>query len=238
MTTLYIATHNKTQLKYFGQTSKYFTQEELQKYYHGSGKYWKSHLKKHGDDVSMEIFGIFEDDEVEEIALQFSSKNNISESDKWANLMPENGKGIVFTEEMKQKISKTLSGRKRPQELKEKLRKANIGKEIPDNVRKKISKTLSGRKRPNISKSTKEYLKKAGIKSTSQKRIKVFDKNGKEVLESFGTFELDCKQFNFPFAALKKSYQNSGSPIFQRNNGKIPKSTFKKYQGWYAKIIS
>ena len=43
--TLYIATHNITGKKYFGKTVKWFTQEELQKNYRGSGKYWNKHKK-------------------------------------------------------------------------------------------------------------------------------------------------------------------------------------------------
>jgi hypothetical protein len=98
---LYIATHNKTCLKYFGKTIKYFTQEELQKYYHGSGPYWLDHLNVHGDDVTMEIYGIYKIDEVEEVALKFSEDNNIAKAlnesgDRegkkiWANVKPENG---------------------------------------------------------------------------------------------------------------------------------------------------
>jgi len=90
-TTLYIATHNKTGLKYFGKTTCHFTQEDLQKHYHGSGTYWKNHLRKHGDDVTMEIHGIHEIDEVKEIALKFSEDNNIVESELWANLIKEDG---------------------------------------------------------------------------------------------------------------------------------------------------
>ena len=37
--TLYIAEHNKTGLKYFGKTTKYFNQEDLQRFYHGSRVY-------------------------------------------------------------------------------------------------------------------------------------------------------------------------------------------------------
>ena len=53
--TLYIVTHNTTGLKYFGKTTRYFTQEDLQENYHGSGSYWKNHLKKHKDDVTIVI---------------------------------------------------------------------------------------------------------------------------------------------------------------------------------------
>jgi len=95
--TLYIATHNKTGLKYFGKTTRYFTEEDLQSKYHGSGKYWKRHLKKHGDDVTMKIYGIYDIAEVEDIALRFSEENNIvkllNEEGKkvWANEKLENG---------------------------------------------------------------------------------------------------------------------------------------------------
>ena len=96
--TLYIATHNKTGLKYFGKTVKYFTQEELQKYYHGSGLYWLEHLKVHGDDVTMEVYGIFEADNVKAAALKFSEEHNIVNAKNnnkkvWANQIPENGLG-------------------------------------------------------------------------------------------------------------------------------------------------
>lgn len=119
--TLYIATHNKTGLKYFGKTIKYFTKEELQKNYHGSGKHWTNHLKKHGDNVTMEIYGIFslnenDIDYVAPIALKFSEENNIVKSKEWANAIPENGlgggvKGIKFSEEHKKNIGKSSKKR-------------------------------------------------------------------------------------------------------------------------------
>ena len=109
--TLYIATHNKTGKKYFGKTCKYFTEEELQRKYHGSGSYWISHLNKHGNDVTMHIYGIYDKLEVEEVALKFSKENNIVELKEWANLKTENGldgwpSGVKLSEEMKQCLSK------------------------------------------------------------------------------------------------------------------------------------
>ena len=89
--TLYIATHNQTGLKYFGKTIRFFTEIDLQNYYHGSGIYWNYHLNKHGDDVTMIMYGIYSLLEVKEIALKFSEENNIVESDIWANLVEENG---------------------------------------------------------------------------------------------------------------------------------------------------
>lgn len=95
--TLYIATHNTTGLKYFGKTTRYFTVQELQENYHGSGVHWNNHLKIHGDDVTMAIYKICslnedEQDYVKPIALKFSEENNIvNDYHNWANQIPEDG---------------------------------------------------------------------------------------------------------------------------------------------------
>lgn len=86
--TLYIKTHNKTGLKYFGKTSNDRDPEK----YAGSGKYWLRHLRKHGKDLSTKILGVFDDPiKCSEFAIKFSRDNNIVESDEWANLREENG---------------------------------------------------------------------------------------------------------------------------------------------------
>ena len=83
---LYIKLHNKTGLKYFGQTKHNpFT-------YKGSGLYWKRHLKIHGDDITTTIY--YSSDDVvtiKEKALHFSKENNIVHSEEWANLREEDG---------------------------------------------------------------------------------------------------------------------------------------------------
>jgi len=126
---LYIFTHNKTGLKYFGKTTRYFTEETLLRY-KGSGIYWKQHLKKHGSDIAVEIYGIYNLDKVKEIALKFSEENNIvtalnaSGKKVWANLVLENGidggdnnSGKKFpnrkcvSEEGKNNISKSKKGK-------------------------------------------------------------------------------------------------------------------------------
>ncbi len=103
-TTIYIATHNITGLKYFGKTDLYFTEADLQHQYHGSGSYWKNHLKKHGDNVTMRIITICNINEVMKIATDCSIENSIVESNDWANLIIENGldgkpKGLKHYEE-------------------------------------------------------------------------------------------------------------------------------------------
>jgi hypothetical protein len=85
---LYLKTHNKTGLKYLGKT----TQNPFK--YHGSGKIWKDHIKKHGYDITTEI--LFETDDPDkfiEKAVYYSSVLNIVESESFANLMIEKGDG-------------------------------------------------------------------------------------------------------------------------------------------------
>jgi len=108
---LYIKTHLETGLKYFGKTTK------NPENYKGSGKYWKKHLKKHGNYVKTEILNVFDNEkECTNFALEFSKRNNIVESNKWANLIDENGldgapKGNVIKNETRIKISKSLLGK-------------------------------------------------------------------------------------------------------------------------------
>jgi hypothetical protein len=140
--TLYIATHNITGLKYFGKTTKYFNETDLQKNYHGSGTYWTNHLKKHSDDVTMKIFGVFSLDEnsmdyVEPIALKFSKDNNIEEDyNRWANQKPENGlDGILKGHKMPprseshiKKLSESHKGMRHTEESKNKMSEIKKGK--------------------------------------------------------------------------------------------------------------
>jgi len=131
MITLYVKTHRDTGLKYFGKTMK---DDPIS--YKGSGKYWLNHLKKHGSNFDTEIIGVYElEEEAMEIALKFSKENNIVESDEWANLREENAldghpKGIVFTDEWRQNMSKRRKGVLRgphTQERRENIRKAKLG---------------------------------------------------------------------------------------------------------------
>lgn len=115
-TYLYVKTHNKTGLKYFGKTTKNpFT-------YLGSGKYWVRHLKTHGTDIATEIIGYFTDPkECQLKATEFSKIHKISESTEWANIQDETGldggdtskfrKYERLSEESKAKISTSKSGK-------------------------------------------------------------------------------------------------------------------------------
>lgn len=147
---LYIKTHNKTGLKYFGKTTK----EPFA--YTGSGKYWLRHLDKHGYDFSTEIFGCYDDIDVcEKDAVKFSLDNNIVESTKWANCIVENGKdgapvghpGHVFTDQELQKISGNSKKMWADPEFKNKMKKIHKDR-MTDEVRWKCGNAFRGKKRP------------------------------------------------------------------------------------------
>ena len=104
---LYVKTHNKTGLKYLGKT----TAKDPHKY-PGSGIYWTRHLKQHGYDYTTDILlETTSNDQIREVGLYYSNLWNIVTSKEWANIVPEAGKGSVQTEEIKEKISKTMRGR-------------------------------------------------------------------------------------------------------------------------------
>lgn len=107
-TQLFISEHNITKKKYLAKTTKLNDLQEGR--YNGSGKRYKRHKQKHGDDVSViwksEVFT--DKEECEEFALFLSEELNVVENDQWLNLKPENGLdgGVFFgydTEEFQRK---------------------------------------------------------------------------------------------------------------------------------------
>lgn len=85
---LYIKTHNKTGLKYLGKTI-----QDPHKY-KGSGKRWKNHIKKHGNDVTTKIVGVFETiEDLIKFSVPLSEELNIVDSSEWANIRIESGDG-------------------------------------------------------------------------------------------------------------------------------------------------
>jgi len=158
-TWLYIKQHNITGLKYFGKTTK----DPL--LYRGSGKYWKDHIKKHGNNVITVWAELFTDREsLIEYALNFSMQHNIVNSAEWANLIVENGidgnvPGNKTSDETRRKLSESLRGLPawnkgvpRSQAVKDAISRANKGKVawnlgIPrdDKVKEAVSKANTGK---------------------------------------------------------------------------------------------
>jgi hypothetical protein len=103
---LYVKTHRQTGLKYLGYTS------QDPHSYHGSGVYWKLHLKKHGYDYDTEILHECQDkDEVRRLGLHYTALWNIVESEDWANLKEECGDGGRQSAAVRQRMSEATRGR-------------------------------------------------------------------------------------------------------------------------------
>ena len=87
-TALLVKTHNPTGIKYFCKT----TMLKRLHTYTGSGTLWKRLVDKHGKDISTGVVGIYYDEKrCTEAALQYSKEWDIVNSEKWANLIEENG---------------------------------------------------------------------------------------------------------------------------------------------------
>ena len=130
-TWLYIKQHNVTGLKYFGKT----TQKDPIKY-KGSGVHWRSHLEKHGEDVTTIWVQLFEDkQQLTEYALNFSIENEIIKSKEWANMKLEDGlmggRGGPHSKETKQKMSEVKKNHVHSEETKKKMSIAKMGKKAP-----------------------------------------------------------------------------------------------------------
>jgi hypothetical protein len=166
-TFIYIKTHNRTGLKYFGKTIK----KDVEKY-QGSGKYWKNHIRTHGYNCRTYVIKTFTDKQsCIDFCLWFSRFNNIVNSDRWANLINENGLdggvcGMKLSEEHKRKMSENHSkywtGKKLSEEHKKKMRKpkteehkrkmseANMGKKLSEETKRKMSEAHKGKKKKKV----------------------------------------------------------------------------------------
>lgn len=225
--TLYIAEHNTTGKKYFGKTFRYFTEEDLQKHYHGSGPNWKKYLKKYGDNVTMSIYGIFSLNEndsnyVEPIALQFSKDNNITYSEEWANRIPENGLdgiGPNVTDEFRQNMSKIRKNR--PTCI-------NIKTGTYTTVDKEIFDKCDYLKGVNYNKINKSNNPNAKI---------LYVYNEKDELKyTFNGNRTECEQYNLTFYIITVSAKKQGEPIGYTKQARteLRKNMRQNYIGWYA----
>lgn len=167
MISLYVKTHNKTGLKYFGKTKRPDPHR-----YAGSGIYWRRHLKIHGNDVTTEVIAQFSEDQLDELtafAIDFSVQNNIVESEDWANFTIETGLdahnalcgkrhpmwgkygeqhqqyGKPLSDESRKRMSEWQKGKPKSQEHKRKISETLKGCSIPEEVRRKIGESLKGK---------------------------------------------------------------------------------------------
>jgi hypothetical protein len=109
---LCVKTHSLTGLKYLCQTKR----DPFK--YNGSGKYWKLHLKKHGNLHHTTI--IKECNSKEELkhwGIHYSTLWDVVNSDEWANLKPEEGDGGDPGPEGRKKLSTTSCSTRRPESI-------------------------------------------------------------------------------------------------------------------------
>jgi hypothetical protein len=149
---LYKKTHRVTGLQYLGKTTSIDPHS-----YSGSGKYWKSHLKKHGFDYNTEILReCVTSDEVKQWGEYYSTLWNVVEDKDWANLKPESGDGGDPGPVGRSKIAKAQTGRKHTPEENEHKSKRQTGiKRSPEYLAKKIGlryKAQKARTSPNKNK--------------------------------------------------------------------------------------
>lgn len=137
---LYVKTHNDTGLKYLGKTSAKDPHA-----YPGSGKYWVSHLKKHGFTYKTEILRECETkEEVKEWGEYYSNLWDVVRSKEWANFRPETGDGGA---------TRGMTGKKHTKATKIKISEKNKGHKHTDEAKKKIGAAAKNR---TVSEETKE----------------------------------------------------------------------------------
>lgn len=169
ITRLYVKQHAITGLKYFGKTVKSNVVG-----YHGSGKYWKNHIKTHGTEHVKTVWVSEEftcEDDLREFATLFSEHFDIANSSEWANLKAENGldghpSGVKFSDDTKRKISQALTGKKRSEEVRKKISEANRNRS--EESRQKMRQSLTGKKRKPFSDETRRRMSEAKLKQYSK----------------------------------------------------------------------
>jgi hypothetical protein len=171
---LYVKTHNKTGMKYLGKTVASNPHS-----YRGSGKYWKKHINKHGNDVTTKILlKTTSEEELKQTGLFFSRLFNVVESSDWANLMVEAGGDRKFTMEERKRMSDVRVGK--PMSEEEKKRRSDTmkrkgilppnhtGKKRSDEFKRKISDARKGKK---LSEEHKEKLRGRTISAETKKKM-------------------------------------------------------------------
>ena len=174
---LYLKTHNKTGLKYLGKTVK------NPHSYLGSGKHWRRHLAKHGNDITTEILLETEDQiELSNAGLYYSNLWNIVEDKGFANMRPESGDGGNTSNCEAYKVgikTRNLSGEHNPMYGRSAIKEQNIrwynnGKDniyVPEGTEPKGYKPgrIIDYKKPHKAETKKKYRESRGKRCVSPK---------------------------------------------------------------------
>lgn len=218
---LYIKQCSHCGLKYFGKTIS----DDVEGY-QGSGKYWKSHIRKHNADViHLWHSDWYYDTSITRFALKFSRLNKIVNSSQWANLVEENGidgnnfqrdaamiekyKNTVNSLEWKETIGKE-STRKMLETKNNKRWKETVGIE----AYRKVSEKSRGNPRPWAGKNFQarnESIKSGDIISPHTKVWKVTEPNGNVIIvENLASF---CKENNLSQGNFSKFGKTKGYSV-------------------------
>lgn len=177
---LYVKTHKKTGLKYFG-----YTKSANPYRYKGSGLYWRNHCKRHGTSFKTKIIAKFNDDQKEEARLfaqSFSYKNDIVQSNDWANLKIEqldggwdhinNKNKHLFTEKAKTTIANWSEEERLANNAKKALRGERNGM---------FGVHRYGKEAPGYGKPASEEKRRRISQAKKAKNIKYTDKQKQEI---------------------------------------------------------
>lgn len=215
--------------------------------YVGSGVYWLRRVKKYG---RKNVRTLWVSDwyhcphELQKVALDFSRENEIVESDKWANMKPENGidgntsgyaKAFFGSPERRKATSDAVTGVKNPRYdptiysfthadgRVETLTKMEFRKKYPEMTTGGVAALISGRYKSDRGwRLSSTPIEETGKKSAGRKNV---DKNLYEFVHTDGRTEV-CSR-----AELTQKYSLSAGHVSSMINGK------SKYphKGWTLK---
>lgn len=228
-TWLMVKQHTITGLKYFCKTTK-----KNPIIYKGSGTRWSNHLKVHGRKVDTVWYQLFEDrDTLVEFALKFSKDNDIVASDKWANLVPEDGitgwpPGQKHRPESIQKCKENAKGFKKGH------RPHNLGQRNSDSH---YFNQLLGMKRFKMNK-PEEYKKMLeNLKSTPKKEEKRIAASKKRMTGS-NNWNYDPTIYTFEYTPTGEIFKLTRNDLIKKYNCTsqnvyhLIKGTRKTVKGW------
>ena len=140
-----------------------------------------------------------------------SNKKKMTDGHK--KMISLRNKGKVPSIETKEKISKALKGFKHTTQTKDKRSKAFKGRKLTDEWKLKI---------------------KEANKFKGSYKIHIFNNNDVLVHDVFGNFNEFCNSNNLPVSALKKSYTQGGSRLYQTKQAETvaTKNNFIQFKGW------
>lgn len=225
---LYKKTHNKTGMQYLGKTTK----DPLK--YKGSGKDWVPHINEHGYDVTTEI--LRECSSNEELSVwgrYYSELWNITESDTWANRIPETGGGLgvasnaAKTENIRRWSDpayreKMKAIHNHPARLKKNAEKMKTLWQTKEYVEKQLSSHRSSEFRSRNSVIQKEVQNRPDVKAKLSGRNSYrYDHTIYEFIHTSGKVE-HCTQYE-----LIQKYE-----LEQRNLNAVVKGKRKRCKGW------